>query len=565
MKSTMSLPVLFAALALATAANAQPTWLPGEEISWAWEYTADALPNEADVHWSTIPNPGTEAVLEADGLRVMDQTAQQGSLRRYTRSWRVDPTAGGVIEARIKVVDNNAFCGVGLMLADGVHEAHLTLYPDRVDMNNGVATHAMDTTDDFHTYRLAARGKDFLLWVDGELVIDGTGLHTHPAHAARCRVSFGSGASAAVSEAIYAAVRYAPFRELPLPERMSRAKDIVVYKEPGIYACFPSMYRTEGGDLVASFATRVRRSHIDGTGGGAARISRDGGHTWEPLEGRRPLNPQSRSADGSLVIADAYGWREVPAARREEFAQQNITVRDVREGVVAYLQGARVRRSIDDGATWRSEEIELPPHRSLMSYRRVDQASLSPGLRVVSIYGKLKDDTHSRAFLLRSEDDGQQWEFLPLATRNGMNLNETALAQNADGDLVAMIRAEPPAGGNLHTTISTDAGLTWEPVQETGLWGYPAHLLRLQDGRMLCTFGYRRTPMGIRAAISADGGRTWSTDDEVILRNDGMHHGSDLGYPISIETDPGHIVTIYYMTNDDGVTHIAVTHWDAPG
>tara|TARA_R110001592_G_scaffold51005_1_gene157372 strand:- start:7 stop:978 length:972 start_codon:yes stop_codon:yes gene_type:complete len=322
------------------------------------------------------------------------------------------------------------------------------------------------------------------------------------------------------------------------------------------------MYRTEDGDLVASFGTRVRRSHIDGTGGGAARISKDGGYTWVPLEGRRPLNPAARCADGSVVVADAYGWREVPADRRGEFDKKNITVRDVREGVVAYLQGARVRRSTDDGVTWTDEELDLPPHQSVMSYNRVDQASLSPGLRVVSIYGNLKENAHSRAFLLRSEDDGKDWQFLPLAAQDGVDLNETALAQNAKGELVAMIRSEPPAGGHLYVAISTDAGLTWEPARKTELWGYPAHLLRLLDGRMLCTYSYRHTPMGIRAAISPDGGRTWNAEDEVILRNDGMHHGSDLGYPISIETEPGHIVTIYYMTNDDGVTHVAVTHWD---
>jgi hypothetical protein len=543
-----------------------PPWPPTETIVWAWEYAPATLPNEADVRWSGGPNAGTEALLEAEGLRILDQSTTQGSLNRYTRSWRVDPAAGGMVEARIKVIANNHFCGVGVMLADGIHEAHMTLYPDRVDMNNGAATHTMSTTDDFHTYRLAARGDGFLLWVDGEQVIDGTGMHTVPAHASRCRVSFGSGASAALSEAVYASVRYTPFGELPLPDRVPSARDVVVYKKAGIYACFPSIYRTEDGDLVSSFGTRVRRSHIDGTGGGAARVSADGGYTWTPLEGPRPLNPDYRRGDGSLVVADAYGWREVPAEQRQKFEQQNITVRDVREGVVAYLQGARVRRSTDDGATWTNEDLDLPPHRSLMTYSRVDHASFAEGLRVVSIYGKLKEDASSRSFLLRSADDGRTWQFLPLAgdPEQNVGLNETALAQSTNGELVAMIRAEPPEGGYLYTTVSADDGMTWEPVRKTDLWGYPAHLLRLHDGRMLCSYGYRRPPMGIRAVISPDGGRTWNLDDEIVLRYDGMHSGSDLGYPISIETDPGHIVTIYYITNDDGVTHIAVTHWDVP-
>jgi hypothetical protein len=552
------------AMALAVSVTEAPPWPPTETIAWSWEYAASTLPNEAAVHWSGSPGIGTEAVLETEGLRVIDGSTQLGSLCRYTRSWRIDPAAGGMVEARIKVIDNNHFCGVGVMLADGVNEAHLTLYPDRVDINNGAATYPMTTTDGFHTYKMATRGNDYLVWMDGRQVLDGAGMHTQPAHSARCRVSFGSGASAALSEAVYASVRYTPFAELPLPDRVPGARDVVVYKEAGAYACFPSLYRSEDGDLIASFGTRVRRSHIDGTGGGAVRVSKDEGYTWTPLEGSRPRDPNSRCADGSLVVADAYGWREVPAERRGEFEEQGITVRDVREGVVAYLQGARVLRSANDGATWTNEELDLPPHRSLMTYHRVDQASLTEGLHVVSIYGKLKEGAHSRSFLLHSADDGQKWQFLPLAAQDGVNFNETALAQSGNGDLVAMIRAEPPEGGYLYTTVSTDGGLTWEAARKTGLWGYPAHLLRLRDGRMLCSYGYRRTPMGIRAAISPDGGRTWNVEDEVILRCDGMHNGSDLGYPISIETDPGHVVTIYYMTNDDGLTHIAVTHWNVP-
>jgi len=31
-----------------------------------------------------------------------------------------------------------------------------------------------------------------------------------------------------------------------------------------------------------------------------------------------------------------------------------------------------------------------------------------------------------------------------------------------------------------------------------------------------------------------------------------------------VETAPGQIFTIYYMTNDDGITHVAGTHWTVP-
>ncbi len=550
---------------LMTTAAAGTAWPPAGDLEWRWEYTAEALPGESDPWWCGGPGAGTEARVEDEGLRVIDASAQKGSLCRYHRSWRIDPEAGGVVEARVKLMGNDGHAGALILLADGVHEAHLTLYPGRIELGKEGISHPCTTTDGFHVYRLATRGTDACVWFDGELVIDAPGKHSQEAHAHRSWVSFGASSSPSQSEAVYDYVRYVPLGELPLPARVPGTQDVVVYKKPGVYACFPSLYKAEDGSLVTSFGTRVRRSHIDGTGGGAAYTSKDGGYTWQALEGPRPIDPAYRCGDGSLVFADAFGWRQVPAERRKEFESRDITVRDVKPGVVAYLQGARVRRSTDNGETWQQEELTLPAHRSLMTYRRVDRGSFPDGFHAVSIYGQLREQTRTRPFLLRSADDGKSWWFLPIvsAPEIDLDLNETALAMNAAGDLVAMIRTQPPGGGYLHTAVSTDRGITWEPVRKTELWGYPAHLLRLRDGRMLCSYGYRRAPMGIRAALSEDG-RSWDPANELILRCDGMHTGSDLGYPISVETEPGKIVTIYYMTNEDGTTHIALTHWHVP-
>ncbi|MBN2310027.1 MAG: exo-alpha-sialidase [Candidatus Hydrogenedentes bacterium] len=554
------------AIVLMAAGAGDAAWPPDGALEWAWEYRGDALPWEAVPHWAGSPSGDTEAAVTPEGLRIEDRSSERGSLCTFRRAWRVDPAQGGVVEARIKVVANDSSSGAGIMLADGEHEAYLTLFPDRLEVNHGEVVQPFTTTDGFHVYRLAARQKDFLVWVDGALVIDGTGKFTDPAHANRSYAAFGSCSSAAKSDAVYAYVRYVPLGELPLPERLAGAEDVLVYKKPGVYACFPSLYRLDDGTLVASYGTRTRRSHIDSTGGSAASQSHDGGRTWEPVEGPRPMNPARRCKDGSLVAADGHGWRNVPAERRKEFEDQDITVRDVREGVVAYLQGAYCSRSEDGGQTWQKEELQLPAHRSLMTYNRVDAASLSEGLRLVSVYGQLKEDEHTRSFLLRSADDGKTWWFLPLAAdpAGKLDLNETALAENARGEIVAMVRTHPPDGGYLFTTISTDRGITWAPARQTEIWGYPAHLLRLQDGRMLCSYGYRRDPMGVRAVISPDGGRTWNVAEEIILRCDGAGSGSDLGYPISIEIEPGRVFTIYYMTTDDGITHIAGTIWDIP-
>ena len=84
----------------------------------------------------------------------------------------------------------------------------------------------------------------------------------------------------------------------------------------------------------------------------------------------------------------------------------------------------------------------------------------------------------------------------------------------------------------------------------------------MRDGRVVCVYGYRMPPHGIRARVSEDGGRSWGA--ELVLRDDG---GSwDLGYPRVIEHEEGKLLTVYYMNlasdpvqMNGGVRHIART------
>ena len=71
----------------------------------------------------------------------------------------------------------------------------------------------------------------------------------------------------------------------------------------------------------------------------------------------------------------------------------------------------------------------------------------------------------------------------------------------------------------------------------------------LKDGRLLATYGYRYQPMGVRACVSRDGGKTWDIDREIVLRNDGVN--GDLGYPVSIELDNGEVLAVYYMSDKE--------------
>src|SRR5439155_22257192 len=78
--------------------------------------------------------------------------------------------------------------------------------------------------------------------------------------------------------------------------------------------------------------------------------------------------------------------------------------------------------------------------------------------------------------------------------------------------------------------------------RSTGMGGYPSHLLRLRDGRLLMTYGHRRRPLGNQARVSRDHGRTWS--EPLILSDDGT--STDLGYPSTVQLEDGRLLTVWY-------------------
>ena len=104
--------------------------------------------------------------------------------------------------------------------------------------------------------------------------------------------------------------------------------------------------------------------------------------------------------------------------------------------------------------------------------------------------------------------------------------------------------------------------VTWRTVKTDIVGHPPSSVIRLQDGRLLLTYGYRHPPFGIRAVASEDDGRTWRTDRVFVLRTDGDNY--DLGYPRSVQLKDGTVVTIYYYVTADYITHIACTRWRVP-
>jgi hypothetical protein len=179
--------------------------------------------------------------------------------------------------------------------------------------------------------------------------------------------------------------------------------------------------------------------------------------------------------------------------------------------------------------------------------------------------------------IFRYDPQTELWQLIPLSSSiSDVRPDETSLLEVEPGKVLALLRHAGSGTQNVGYLLeswSEDGGRTWSQLLRTDIKGYPPHLLRLQDGRILCSYGVRYAPMGVQAVVSNDGGKSWDTDHPIILRDDGgtpsalwtkregLTGGADVGYPITLQFDDGTLYTIYYITLEDGITHIAATRW----
>ena len=125
-----------------------------------------------------------------------------------------------------------------------------------------------------------------------------------------------------------------------------------------------------------------------------------------------------------------------------------------------------------------------------------------------------------------------------------------------DGRLLCHIRAQiSKRYFTTYQTESTDGGRTWsKPRAILGpKGGAPAHLILLENGLLLCTYGYRQVPCGIRYMVSEDLGETWSTghilyedtgEYSINCRTEASGSRKDIGYPATVQGKDGSLITI---------------------
>ena len=282
-------------------------------------------------------------------------------------------------------------------------------------------------------------------------------------------------------------------------------------------------------ELLESFQRSGFPKEINAPTGGRALICRsgDGGVTWTqpatladtPGDDRHPVIVEL--PDGSLlcvffVIDNWYGYDAPPKGRHKNSRVCTI-------------------RSQDGGKTW-SEPVYVPSPFKYYDRMCGKPVVLPDGAVLLSTYGKEEWTKPEQLGLYRSDDSGRSWRFVSRLKSSVSILDEPAICRATDGTIVLIAR---PDG---EVAFSKDEGRNWTKPQPFGVKMVAPCLLTLEDGTVVCIFGWGATG-GIQITWSDDNGHTWTTP----AKDRGFRiDNSVYVYAIGCEMPDGSIYVVYY-------------------
>lgn len=321
----------------------------------------------------------------------------------------------------------------------------------------------------------------------------------------------------------------------------------VISPQAAHYHGWPTLARRRNGELLVAYSGG-RELHVCPYGRVELIRSRDDGRTWSwpevvldtAIDDRDAGIVETRSGALLVTTFTSLAYESSLAKNPHWQAVQARTTAEQRKS----LLDTWMLRSTDGGLTW-SSPYRVPansPHGPV---------ALDDGRLLYA--GKQLWQPGQKVGVWESADDGLTWRLLAdLPARPGddpaKDYHELHAVDAGRGRIVVQIRNHNTRNsGETLQTESSDGGKGWTMPHSIGVWGLPSHLLRLRDGRLVMTYGYRRAPFGIQARTSADRGDTWSAP--ITLTNDGA--GGDLGYPSTVELGNSSLLTVWYEKPGD--------------
>ena len=318
-------------------------------------------------------------------------------------------------------------------------------------------------------------------------------------------------------------------REVPVVSNVYRSMPVKRYIMMPMGGFWPVVQKLPDGRL--GVVTRDGDFHFGERGRLVFVTSADGGESWSRATLISADGPDNRdpafgvAPDGTLLTA---------------FVKMDVYTEGQYDPSKFGGKPLYISRSEDGGATWNRAELAVwdRPEPWLVVSPFGKMITLDDGAVLMHYY------VDGGSYVVRSYDSGRTWADLSVVADGGFN--ETQLCPLGNGRMLALMRDEGEVTASWQTD-SSDQGHSWsEPRQVTGPQEHPADVIRLNDGRLLTTYGRRVKPKGVQAMVSHDEGATWDTDNRILLVGDS---DGDCGYPSSLQRDDGTIVTVYYAEN----------------
>ncbi|HEX3869928.1 MAG TPA: hypothetical protein VHV77_05810, partial [Pirellulales bacterium] len=290
-----------------------------DDVKWLVNYDASALPYDV---WSSVGR--VKANIEHGALHFVDDGAEFGN---YQANWKAAPGQEIVVEACLKVraitgtVKNKPATSlwpwrdgapVMVHVSDGRHQDGLVLFPAQAT-SFADRFIPMNTTDDFHTYRLVIRGTDMSMSVDGTQKVEGQNAFSKPADSAEPFIRFGSSAKTATGDAFWKyvrlGVRKAAAQPMSSPVKVTMSESWDIPRE-GVKQTRPYLYDMGQGLLLVSVAQGPDALYEPY----GVLKSTDAGRTWTPIDGLDQVDyaplPMLRRPDGSILGASRWTWMQ---------------------------------------------------------------------------------------------------------------------------------------------------------------------------------------------------------------------------------------------------------------
>lgn len=338
------------------------------------------------------------------------------------------------------------------------------------------------------------------------------------------------------------------------------------------YFGWPTATRLQDG-RIAVVASGFRRRHICPFGKTVISYSSDEGKTY--TKPAPVIDTVLDDRDGGIV---AFGDKNVIVTsfnnkivfqRKFADAYDNAYLDTITPSEEEKALGVNFRISNDCGVTF--GEIHKSPVTSPHGPVELADGTL---LWVGRVFNPMdveeKEDEYVKVYRLNPVDGSMEFvsrlENIDYEGTKTLSCEPHAIVLN-DGRILVHIRVQtyyydtdPKTIFTIFQTESADNGKTWtEPRQilkQQG--GAPPHLFRHSSGMLICTYGYRQTPFGIKVMFSSDEGKTWDTDNDLYINL----VSDDIGYPSTVELDDGSLLTVFYArTGKDKPCTIEQLKW----